>query len=361
MVTTKRVIVTVGLILPGLALAGGAAGKSHAATFVVDQSAPGAADTNSGTEEKPFRTVQHAADLVKPGDTILVMAGKYAERVKVRTSGAEGQPITLRAVPRRSAVVQGFDVQASYIRVEGFEITADKPATAVQLDGSHCDILDNHVHDMMVGVAGTVGEPSADGKTRDYSKVAHNRIAYNKVYHSQYGFMLGGEDWLVENNEVNRLFMYTPGNRYDDCDYSRFFGKRCVERFNYYHGSTSSEIRIAHVDCLQTFTVNGEIAQDLVFEYNTCFDFHQMCMVESCAAHRQRQRLDVPGQHRIDQFADNERRLGAGHHSDTRCDDREQHHRDGALGRYRPAGQGVNQRADPQQHPVQRGSRRDSW
>ena len=46
-------------------------------------------------------------------------------------------------------------------------------------------------------------------------------------------------------------------------------------------GSTSSEIRVAHVDCLQTFTVNGEIAQDLVFEFNTCFDFHQMCMVES--------------------------------------------------------------------------------
>ena len=34
-------------------------------------------------------------------------------------------------------------------------------------------------------------------------------------------------------------------------------------------------------DCLQTFTVNGEIAHDLVFEENTCFDFHQMCMVES--------------------------------------------------------------------------------
>ena len=38
--------------------------------------------------------------------------------------------------------------------------------------------------------------------------MAHNRIAYNKVYHSQYGFMLGGEDWLVENNEVNRLFIH---------------------------------------------------------------------------------------------------------------------------------------------------------
>lgn len=255
--------------------------RTPAANYVVDQAAPGAADTNTGTEEQPFKTVQHAVDLTRPGDTVFVMAGRYAERIKVATSGAEGQPITLRAMPRRSAVVGGFDLQASYIRVEGFEITAEKPAVAVQLGGSHCEVLDNDIHDMMVGVAGTVGNPSPDGNTRDYSSVAHNRVAYNRVYHSQYGFMLGGEDWLVENNEVNRLFMYTPGNKYDDCDYSRFFGKGCVERYNYFHGSTSSEIRVAHVDCLQTFTANGEIAQDLAFEYNTCFDFHQMCMVES--------------------------------------------------------------------------------
>ena len=185
------------------------------------------------------------------------------------------------ARPRRSATVGGFDLEASYIRVEGFEITADKPATAVQLRASHCEVLDNYIHDMMVAVNGTVGKPSADGNTRDYSAVAHNRIAYNKVYHCEYGFILGGEDWLVENNEVSRLFMYAPGNKYDDCDYSRFFGKGCIQRYNYYHGSTRQEIKTAHVDCLQTFTNNGEIATDLLFEYNTCFDFHQMCMVES--------------------------------------------------------------------------------
>ena len=255
--------------------------QALAATYVVDQAAPGASDTNPGTEEKPFKTVQQAAGVVRPGDTVLVMAGQYAERIKLRTSGAEGRPITLRTVPRRSAVVGGFEVQASYIHVEGFEITAEKPAVAVQLDGSYCEVADNSIHDMMVGVAGTVGETRADGKTRQYSAVAHNRIAYNKVHHSQYGFVLEGEDWLVENNEVSRLFMYSPGNRNDDCDYSRFFGKGCVQRNNYYHGSTSSEIRVAHVDCLQTFTVNGDIAQDLVFEDNTCFDFHQLCMVES--------------------------------------------------------------------------------
>ncbi|MBU6399568.1 MAG: DUF1565 domain-containing protein [Verrucomicrobia bacterium] len=255
--------------------------RVNATTYVVDQAAPGAADPNPGTEGRPFKTVGRAAEVVGPGDTVFVMAGRYPERVTVSASGTAGHPITFQALPRHAALVGGFDLRASYIRVAGFEITADKPAVAVQLGGSHCEILDNNIHDMMVGVAGTVGTPAPGTGTRDYSAVAHNRIAYNRVYHSEYGFMLGGNDWRVEDNEVNRLFMYAPGRRFDDCDYSRFFGKGCVERYNYYHGSTSAEIRVAHVDCLQTFTVNGEIAQDLVFESNTCFDFHQLCMVES--------------------------------------------------------------------------------
>jgi hypothetical protein len=256
-------------------------GHIRAAAYVVDQAAPGAADTNPGSEEKPFRTVQHAADVARPGDTVYVMAGKYDERIRVNIGGTEGKPVAFIARPRRSATVRGFDLEASYIRVEGFEITADKPATGVQLSSSHCEILDNYIHDMMAAVHGTVGTPSADGDTRDYSAVTHNRIAYNKVYHCEYGFILGGEDWLVESNEVSRLFMYAPGNKNDDCDYSRFFGKGCIQRYNHYHGSTQQDIRTAHVDCLQTFTNNGEIATDLLFEYNTCFDFHQMCMVES--------------------------------------------------------------------------------
>ena len=51
--------------------------------------------------------------------------------------------------------------------------------------------------------------------------------------------------------------MYAPGNRNDDCDYSRFFGKGCIERCNYYHGTTQQEIKTAHVDCIQTFANNG--------------------------------------------------------------------------------------------------------
>jgi hypothetical protein len=269
------------MLLTWVGMLAGMAGHVRAATYVVDQAAPRPADTNPGTEQQPFNTVQHAADAAKPGDTICVMTGKYAERVEVKSGGTEDKPIAFVAMPRRSVTVGGFDLEGNYIHVEGFEITADKPATAVQLRASHCEILDNYIHDMMVGVNGVAGQPGADGKTREYSAVTHNRVAYNKVYHSEYGFILGGEDWLVENNEVSRLFMYAPGDKNDDCDYSRFFGKRCIQRYNYYHGSTQKEIKTAHVDCLQTFSNNGEIATDLLFEYNTCFDFHQMCMVES--------------------------------------------------------------------------------
>ena len=112
----------------------GMAGQLRAAKCVVDQAAPGAADTSPETQEKPFKTVQHAADGAKPGETVCVMAGKYDERVRVKAGGAEGQPITFRAMPRRVATVSGFDLQASYLRIEGFDITAARPAVAVQLE-----------------------------------------------------------------------------------------------------------------------------------------------------------------------------------------------------------------------------------
>jgi glutathione peroxidase len=254
-------------------------GPAGAAVYVVDQTAPGAADDNPGTEAKPFKTVQKAADVVQPGDTVYVMAGNYPERVTVKTSGAEGKPITFEARPRRSAVVGGFTLQAGYVRVVGFEITWSEPKNGVELDGSHCEVLDNYIHHMWYAVRGTNGKLDAEKKRREYSAVSHNRLAYNQVYHSEFGFILGGNEWLVENNEVSRLFMYAEGKGHDDCDYTRFFGRGCVQRYNYYHGTISRETKQAHVDGIQSFAVNGETAEDLVFEDNVVCDWGQGCMV----------------------------------------------------------------------------------
>src|SRR5436190_18685183 len=44
------------------------------ATYYV---APRGADSNPGSQSRPFRTIQHAADIVNPGDTVIVEDGTY--------------------------------------------------------------------------------------------------------------------------------------------------------------------------------------------------------------------------------------------------------------------------------------------
>ena len=52
----KEMLIIVGLISSCLASVLCVPGRAWAATYVVDQDAPGAEDTNAGTEEKPFKT-----------------------------------------------------------------------------------------------------------------------------------------------------------------------------------------------------------------------------------------------------------------------------------------------------------------
>jgi len=54
-------------------------------------------DANSGTQNEPFKTIQKAISLAKPGDTIYVKAGEYYENIKITHSGTKGKPITITA------------------------------------------------------------------------------------------------------------------------------------------------------------------------------------------------------------------------------------------------------------------------
>lgn len=94
---------TISVILAAVSLAGPALAK----TFWVDQNHPKAADTNPGTEDAPFETIQRAVNAAEAGDTVLIKAGVYRECVLVKKSGkyggrsrswAYGQPIPDRIV-----------------------------------------------------------------------------------------------------------------------------------------------------------------------------------------------------------------------------------------------------------------------
>src|SRR5262245_27375111 len=50
-------------------------------TYYVDNRNPRAADSNPGTAELPFLTINKAAQTLQPGERVLIMTGVYRERI----------------------------------------------------------------------------------------------------------------------------------------------------------------------------------------------------------------------------------------------------------------------------------------
>lgn len=89
-------------------------------------------DGNPGTEEKPWKTIQHAADTLQPGQTVYIHQGLYHESVATVHSGNETQgPITFTNYPGEKPVIDGdgvkdantgFTIYQSFINISGLQI-----------------------------------------------------------------------------------------------------------------------------------------------------------------------------------------------------------------------------------------------
>jgi parallel beta-helix repeat protein len=89
---------------------------AYARELVVDNRHPDAADTNSGSVEAPLKTIQRAADIVQPGDRVTVKAGRYAESVRLKTSGTPQKPIVFVGADGHATVLDGADVLTGWQR-----------------------------------------------------------------------------------------------------------------------------------------------------------------------------------------------------------------------------------------------------
>ncbi len=133
--------------------------------------APRGLDSNDGSVDRPFATIQKAADLVNPGDTVIVRDGVYnnshsdssEETVQVRIDrgGTAAQPITFRSEHKWGAVLDGqnrtvtngwdFGGNAAYIIVEDFEVRGFCNGgfwsnTFPPLNANHITVRGNHIH-----------------------------------------------------------------------------------------------------------------------------------------------------------------------------------------------------------------------
>jgi len=134
-------------------------------------------DSNPGTIELPWLTIQHAANTVTAGATVYVFGGVYNEAVNFPASGTASAPITFQNYPGQTAVIDGTGVTCctsnppssgngtqglvtivnqSYVTIQGFEIrnfTTNNPAyvpTGVWITGAGTAvrILNNLVHNI---------------------------------------------------------------------------------------------------------------------------------------------------------------------------------------------------------------------
>ena len=170
---------------------------ANASTYYV---APGGRDTNAGTQAAPWATIQRAADLMLPGDTVIILPGVYVEAVNIQRSGTQGSYITYQAMPgaamespNPALSLEALDIWpgVSYIRLTGFELRGGFDETIYVRQGSHhVEILDCDIHHNRSGV---VWYGSSNGL------IAGCRIHDNEV--GGVAFRAGAHDILVQDTD----------------------------------------------------------------------------------------------------------------------------------------------------------------
>jgi hypothetical protein len=80
-------------------------------TYYVDNRNPRAADSNPGTKELPFLTINKAAQVLEPGERVVIMGGVYRERVAPARGGTGADKmISYEAAPGAEVIVKGSRV-----------------------------------------------------------------------------------------------------------------------------------------------------------------------------------------------------------------------------------------------------------
>ena len=175
-----------GLVVGTATITATSEGQSGSSVITVTAVAPGCAaacryvdpagnDANAGTKTAPWRTIQHAADVLNPGDTAIVNNGVYtggANVVTITRSGTAAAWLVFRAANRWGAIIDGqnnssttgFEINGNYIRVEGFEVrntsryAMETYGGREDIAGNHDVILvQNHLHDVGHICTGTTG------------------------------------------------------------------------------------------------------------------------------------------------------------------------------------------------------------
>ena len=188
-------------------------------------------DSNEGTLESPFATINKAAQIMVAGDTCIVREGIYRETVYPKNSGKDGNPITYKAYDGETVTISGADVvSAEWEQHSGhiYKTAYSRPVSQLYVGNSMMNLARwpnasvNHLLDE---------KAYAHAENADYDFVQHGQLPTGD-WNGATVHIWPGAAWYAYEKEVvydnkspKRLSFKTPfevkSNGYEDFDYQR--------------------------------------------------------------------------------------------------------------------------------------------
>lgn len=111
---------------------------NFAKTYYVDCNAKNADDNGPGAKDHPFKTINHAAQVLQPGQRVVIESGVYREEIRPARGGTGPDAmISYEAAPGANVVVKGSEVVTGWQPSEGwnfgFDPVTHKPVKAWEL------------------------------------------------------------------------------------------------------------------------------------------------------------------------------------------------------------------------------------
>ena len=127
-------------------------------------------NSQTGTIDKPFASLQYAHNLAKPGDTIFIRGGTYnlTTGMQLTKDGTSGQPITVSNYGNEKVIFDGAKMSSGYYKgfmldmssvswnhIKGLEFKNGPDGGVIIRDASHNNIIENlNVHHIGPGTLG---------------------------------------------------------------------------------------------------------------------------------------------------------------------------------------------------------------
>lgn len=154
-------------------------------------------DKNPGTQEAPFLTIQHAADLAAAGDQVIVHEGEYREWVKPRFGGlSDDCRIIYEAARGERVVIKGSEQITGWEKVEG---SVYRVCLANSMFGSYNPYKEEILGDWLVDPWDT---PVHAGEVYLNGKSFYEAHSMEEVMHPQKRFASCYETWAGRREEI---------------------------------------------------------------------------------------------------------------------------------------------------------------